>query len=84
MVTISGTTHIKTILSFSPGTGEHFIGNKLHSSDKSDVQFIHILHLFMVNSVTFKPSPEESNMENEWDQRMVPVVLSNDKGTPCL
>jgi hypothetical protein len=29
MGTISGTTHIKTIFSFSPGTDRHFIGNVL-------------------------------------------------------
>jgi hypothetical protein len=32
VVTTSGTTHIKTLFSFSPGTGRHFTGNALCNS----------------------------------------------------
>jgi hypothetical protein len=35
MGTISGTTHIRTVFSFSPGIGRHFTGNELCSSDDS-------------------------------------------------
>jgi hypothetical protein len=41
VVTIGGTTHIKTIFSFSPGIGKHFIGNALCSSDDSVTGLIH-------------------------------------------
>jgi hypothetical protein len=40
--TIRGRTSIKTIFSFSPSTGKHFIGNELSSSDDSVTQVIHI------------------------------------------
>jgi hypothetical protein len=64
--TISGTTHIKTIFSFSPGTGKHFIGNALCHSDDSVTQLIHILHFFTIN-VFNKPAEkaDETNLENE-------------------
>jgi hypothetical protein len=51
MGTISGTTHMKTILSFLPG-----IGNAFYSSDDPFSQLFHILHFFMINS-------EKSNVE---------------------
>jgi len=44
--TISGTTHIKTIFSFSSGTGKHFIGNALCSSDDSVTHLIHNFAMF--------------------------------------
>jgi len=54
MGTVSGTTHIKTIFSFSPGTEKHFTGNALCSSDDSVTQLIHNLHFFTLNSVLYK------------------------------
>jgi len=45
MGTVSGTTHIKTIFSFSPGTGRHLLGNALCRSDDSAIQIVNILHL---------------------------------------
>jgi len=45
IVTISDTRHIKTIFSFSPGTGKHFIGNALCSSDGYRATHSHFAHL---------------------------------------
>jgi hypothetical protein len=56
MGTIGGTTHIKTIFSFWTGTGKHFIGNALCSSDDSVMQLTHILKNFTVNM--FKKNKE--------------------------
>jgi hypothetical protein len=58
MGTISGTTHIKTIFSFSPGKGKHFIRNALCSSDDYVIQLSHILHFSSTNYV-FYNLPEE-------------------------
>jgi hypothetical protein len=51
---VAGTTHIKTIFSFLTGTGSHFIGNELCSSDDSVTQLIHILHFLKINNVSLK------------------------------
>jgi len=58
MGTISGTTHIKMIFSFSPSNGKHFIGNTHCSSDNSVKQHIHVLHFFMTKNVLYN-FPEE-------------------------
>jgi hypothetical protein len=54
MITISGKTHFKMILSFLPGTGKYFIGNMLYSSDDCVMQLIHILQFFTINNVFYK------------------------------
>jgi hypothetical protein len=68
MGTTSGTTHIKTMFSFSQGTGQHFIGNDLCISDDSVTQRIHVLQLFTINDVFYKPTKRkyfrESSLEN--------------------
>jgi hypothetical protein len=46
MGTVSGTTHTKAILILSPGTGTHFIGSALCSSEDSVMQLIHTVHFF--------------------------------------
>jgi hypothetical protein len=73
MGTINGKTHIKTIFSFSQGTGKHFIGNALSSSDGSVKQLIHALHFFTIVSFR-KPKrkiPEESYLANEGARKWV-------------
>jgi len=52
MVTISGMTCMKTIFSFVPGIGKHFIGNTLQLIA---LHIIHILHFFMINNASYKP-----------------------------
>jgi len=47
--------HIKTIFSFCTGTGKHFIGNALCSSDDSVMKLIHILHFLATNIVFYQP-----------------------------
>jgi len=44
MGTISGTTHLKTIFSFSPATDKHFNGSEPYSSEDSVKQLSHILN----------------------------------------
>jgi hypothetical protein len=61
MGTISGTTHIKTIFSFSPGTGRNLIGNALCNSDDSVTQLIHILHFLTIECVYYKPQKKISS-----------------------
>jgi hypothetical protein len=56
--TISGTTHIKTISSFSPGTDKHCIGNTLCSSDDSVTQLIHILQRFTTKNFFLNKFPD--------------------------
>jgi hypothetical protein len=56
----SGTTHIKTIFSFSPGTGMRLIGNAFCSSDDSVTQLIHILHFFTINIVFYNTLKSKS------------------------
>jgi hypothetical protein len=58
MGTISGTTHITTIFSFSPGTGKHFIGNALSSSEDSVKQLLQILHFLAIKKAFYKLSEE--------------------------
>jgi hypothetical protein len=70
MATISGKTHIKTIFSFSQGTGKNFICNALCSSEDSFTQLIHILHFFHIEQYLLQQPPrrnnsEESKPENE-------------------
>jgi hypothetical protein len=60
MGTISGMTYIKIIFSFLSGTGKHFIGYTLSSSDDSVMQLIHILHFFTINNVFYKLLEEKS------------------------
>jgi hypothetical protein len=66
---ISGTTHMQKIISFSPGTGKHFPGSALCSCGNSVTHFIHILQIFIIKNVFYKPppkiNPKESNVENE-------------------
>jgi hypothetical protein len=58
--TFSGTTHIKTIFNFSPGTDEHFNGNTLCNSNDSPTQLIHIFHLLAMSSTNSqKENPYE-------------------------
>jgi hypothetical protein len=67
MSTINGTTHIKTIFSFSPGTGEHSTPNALCNYGDSLSQFTRILHVFHVKRLLQTPTgknPEEPNLEN--------------------
>jgi len=60
MATISGTTHIKTIFNFWPGTDMHLSGNALCSSDDSVTQLIHILHSLKINSIFYNPQKKKS------------------------
>jgi hypothetical protein len=75
MVTFSGTAHIQMI-SFLPGTGKHFTGKPLCSSDDSVMQLLHILHFCVISSVFYKPpeeiNPEESILENDGPGSGVP------------
>jgi hypothetical protein len=59
MVTISGTTYIKTIFSFWSYIGKNFVGNALYSSDDSVRHLIQILHFFAIN-IVFNKLPEEN------------------------
>lgn len=81
----SGTTHIKTILSSSPGSGKHFTGNIFCSSDDSVMQFIHILHLFMIN-VFYKPCKKKIQSQL-WRLRGPgdggPLSITNNQEAPC-
>jgi hypothetical protein len=88
MGTISGTTHIQTIFSFSPGTGKHFTDNALCSPDDFVMQLIHILHLFMI--IFFYKLPEGKIQSQIWRmggggevREWVPLFLSNNQETPC-
>jgi hypothetical protein len=85
MGTISGTTHIKTMFSFSPGTGKHFINNAPGSSDGSVTQLIHVL-LYTNKSLLTKPQKKKSrgsNMKDEGPGNGSPFFLSNDQKIPC-
>jgi hypothetical protein len=88
MGTVRGKTHIKMILSFWTGTGKHFIGNVLCSSDDSVTQLIHILHVIAINIVFYIP-PEEriqrnkTNLENEGAREWDPFFLTNNQEVPC-
>jgi hypothetical protein len=71
MGTISGVTHIKTLFSFFPDIGEHFIGNTvccithiLHSHDK------HVLQTCR------RKIPDESNLENEGPRNGSPTFTA--------
>jgi hypothetical protein len=65
MGTVSSTTHIKTISSFSPGIGKHFHIKALYSSDNSVTQLVHILQdeYFLLQTPRIKYL-EETNLEN--------------------
>jgi len=63
MGTNSGTTHVQTIFSFSPGTGKHFTNNALCSSDDSVTQLIHTLRYFTINNSFYKPPGEKIRMK---------------------
>jgi hypothetical protein len=69
MDTITGTTDMKMIFSFSPVTGSHFIGNALCSSDDSVTQLLHILQLCMIKKcllqTTRRKNPKEKILEKE-------------------
>jgi hypothetical protein len=60
VVTICGMTHIKTMFSFSTGTGKYFSGKSLSSSDSSVTQLIHILHFFTIN-MTYENSQKKNS-----------------------
>jgi hypothetical protein len=80
MGTISGKTLFKVIFSFLPGIGKHFIGNSLCSTN------IHILHLFLINNVSYKPlkkKSRESDLENEGARGLGPRFLPKYQETPC-
>jgi hypothetical protein len=82
---ISGTAHIETIFSFSPGTDKHCTGNALCSSDDSEKQLIHILHFFTIRSFSncHKKNANMSNLENDGARESVLTFLSNDQETYC-
>jgi len=85
----SGTTHIKTIFSLSPGTDKNFIGNALCSSDDSITQLIHILYVFTINSAFYKPHNKKSRGVKSEERGVQgvglppPPLLSNNWETPC-
>jgi hypothetical protein len=60
--TISGTTHIKTIFSFSPGmeSTSYFLGNAIRRSDSSLTQPFHILYFFIINNILSNPKKKNS------------------------
>jgi len=60
MGNINGTSHIKTVFNFSPGTGKHFIVKSLFSSGDSVTQFITMLHILTMN-LSFKYSQKEKS-----------------------
>jgi hypothetical protein len=68
MGSISGTKHMKTKFSFSPGV-EHFIGNAFCSSGDFITQLIHILHfstaLYFTNPQKKKNTEELSQDKEE-------------------
>jgi hypothetical protein len=64
MGTINDMTHIKTMLSFSPGTGKNFIGNALCSSDNI-ILLIHILQFSTIKKTPRNKNSEESNLVKE-------------------
>jgi hypothetical protein len=76
MVTVSGTTHIRTAFSFTPDIGKHFTGNAMSSLDDSVMHLVRILHIFTTGSVLCKSLQEnitqESNLENEGAREWVP------------
>jgi len=83
---ISGTTHIKTIFSFSPDTGKRFICNALCNSDHSFTQLLRILHFMALNDVFYKPTDENIQRSQIWRTKGPgngPPFLSNDEGTSC-
>jgi hypothetical protein len=74
---ISGTTHIKMIVIFSPAIGKHFIANALCRCDDSVMWLIHICtssHCMMSFTTTSlqKKNPEESNLQNEGTREWFP------------
>jgi hypothetical protein len=87
MGAITGTTHIKTMFSASPGTGKHFIGNAPCSSDDSVTQQNYSLCFFTINNSLYK-SPDETGQRREiWGGKRPgnrsPIFLSNDQEIPC-
>jgi hypothetical protein len=62
---ISSTTHTKTF-NFLPGTGEHFNGNSLYSSDESVTQLIHIWNFPTINNAFCKPAEEKIQRSQIW------------------
>jgi hypothetical protein len=85
MGTISGTTHMKAILSSLPGTGKHFVGNELCSSDDSVTQLIHILQFFKIFCFT-NPQKKISRGVKSGEleaRKYAPLSLSNDQKTSC-
>jgi hypothetical protein len=60
MGTTSGKTHIQTIFSFWLGTGKHFLGKALCSSENFVMQLSQILHSFAANNVFYELSEEGS------------------------
>jgi hypothetical protein len=86
MGTISGTTHIKMIFSFSPVIGKHLIGNALWNAEDSIMQLIQILHSFAINDVFYNPpeenTPGESNLELRGAGNGYPCSYINQE-TPC-
>jgi hypothetical protein len=62
--TIGGTIHIKMTFSVFPGTGKHFVGNAVCSSNNSPPQLIHILQFFTISIVFHNPpNPKMKNPE---------------------
>jgi hypothetical protein len=65
MGTNSGTTHIRTVLIFSPDIDKHFTSNAPCNSGDSVTRIIHILHFFMINNAFYSPPPPEEEMEDK-------------------
>jgi len=86
MTTSSGVTNIKTISSFLPTTGKHFIGNALYSCDDSAAKVIQILY-FSWKTVSFTNPRKKSIGVNsgEWGgpgQKMGPSSYPVTKKLP--
>jgi len=65
MGTISSMTHIKMTFSSLPGTGKHFTGNTICSSDDSVMQLICVLHFFTTNKTMSFTNPQKKKSRGD-------------------
>jgi hypothetical protein len=74
------------IFTFLPDIGKNFIGNSFCITHYSVMQFIHILYIFIINSVFYKPLEEKSRgvkCGDEGAREWVSFFLFNAQETPC-
>jgi len=68
MGTINGTTDIKTIFSFSPGTGKHSLVMYSAALDVPVTELIHILNFFTIKIAFQHPQKRKNSDENQTHQ----------------